>query len=209
MQETLGIVLRRAREGKRMSLEKLAGLSGVPVQFLVLFEEDRFLSEAPDAYALVYLRKLEQCLDISGELLRSLYLEVKTSGARHMGEEDHRRVGKNEYSLYFSRDMGLTIAIAVVVAGLLGYQAYNYFRFPFLMVSSPKDNTISTENEIEVVGKTESGVFVKINNEAVQTSGNEFQYRYFLTPGVNILDIVAEKRFGKKLHIRRMVMYNP
>ena len=58
MQETLGTVLRRAREGKKMSLEKLAELSGVPVHFLTLFEEEHFLNEAPDAYAIAYLRKI-------------------------------------------------------------------------------------------------------------------------------------------------------
>jgi|GEM_PF-6258698 len=209
MSETLGTVLRRARESRKVSLEKLSELSGVPMRSLILFEEDRFLSEISEAYILVYLRKLETCLDISGELLRSLYFEVRTNNVHRIGGETHSRIGKREYSLYFSRDVGLTIFVAVIVAGLLGYQAYNYFRFPFLVVLSPKDNTISVGNEVEVVGKTEPGVLVKINNEIVGVSENEFQYRYFLAPGVNILDIVAERRFGKKLHIRRTVMYNP
>ncbi|MBI5153499.1 MAG: hypothetical protein HZA36_03525, partial [Parcubacteria group bacterium] len=90
-----------------------------------------------------------------------------------------------------------------------GYQVYNYLRPPFIVIMSPEDNMVSTEREIEIHGKTERGILVKINNEVVQGDEHEFRYRYFLTPGVNILEIEAERRFGKKLHIRRIVMYNP
>ncbi len=209
MQETLGTVLRRAREGRRMSIGKLAEISGVPLHPIVLFEEDRFLDEVPEAYVLVYLRKLAQYLEVSGDSLRSLYYEAKANSTYHIGGEDHRRVGKREHFLYFSRDTGLTLLVLGIVVCLLGYQAYNYFRPPFLSIISPTDNMISTEHQIGIRGRTEEGVLVKVNNEVIQVTNNEFNHAYFLTPGVNILDMVAERRFGKKLHIQRMVMYNP
>ncbi|MBI5420813.1 MAG: hypothetical protein HZA35_00660 [Parcubacteria group bacterium] len=192
-----------------MSLEKLSEVSGVPLHPLVLFEEDRFLNDVSEAYALAYLRKIAQYLEISGESIRSLYFEARSNTTHHTKEDDHRGVEKKERLLFFSRDVGLTLLVLGIVFWLLGYQAYNYFRLPSLVILSPEDNAIRMEREIEIRGKTEQGVLVKINNEAVQIDRNEFQYRYFLTPGVNILDIVAERRFGKKLHIRRIVMYNP
>lgn len=209
MQETLGTVLRRAREGRRMSIGKLAEMSGVPLHPIVLFEEDRFLDEVSEAYVLVYLRKLAQCLEVPGDSLRSLYYEAKANSTHRIAEKEHRRIGRGGHFLYFSPDMGLTLLVLGVVVGLLGYQAYNYFRLPFLSITAPTDNMVSTEHQIGIRGRTEGGVLVKVNNEVIQVTDNEFNHMYFLTPGVNILDIVAERRFGKKLHIQRMVMYNP
>ncbi len=209
MQETLGSVIKKAREDRKLTLQKIEQETGVPLRHLESFESDVFIETIPEAYALAYLRKITPILGVPYETLRSLYVEMRDSARYRVEKDGHERINKRD-RFYFSRDTSMTFFVMLVVIGFLGYQAYNYFRSPFLFLSFPEDNMISNGNQIEVRGVTEVGVSLKINGEAVEKNDKqEFISHYFLIPGVNILDVVAERRFGKKLHIRRTIMYNP
>ncbi|MDE1970192.1 MAG: helix-turn-helix domain-containing protein [Patescibacteria group bacterium] len=204
---TLGTMIKRARLIQKKSLERVARDSGVPLERLVSLENDRILPTIPRTYAVAYLRKIAQCLDISEELILAQYnKEVKEDGGGVLFPSASRSLSMR---IPFSRDVGLGILVACIVFGFLGYQAYNYFRYPFLSISFPEDSYLSSSSQIVVVGKTEAGVLVAINGVHVNVVGTSFSYPYTLAPGVNVLTITAQKRFGKQLHLERLVMYNP
>lgn len=201
MQDTLGTAIKRAREERRTSREKLSQETGVSLALLTAFEDDEF-GHISEAYALAYLKKIASFLGLDRSRIFSLYHEVEKG-------QKTDRVVVSEKTFYISRDVWVNALIVIVVLGFLGYQAYNFFRPPFLVITQPSDDFVSNEGRVDVRGRTEQGVRVVINGEDVEKDENEFSYSYFLTPGVNTLDIVAERRFGGQLRIRKTVMYNP
>ena len=85
--------------------------------------------------------------------------------------------------------------------------AFSYWQFagnPILVVSSPVNNLVMTQDSVEVVGKTDPGAKLLINNEPVSILENgSFDVKVPLSPGINTLTIVASNKFGKQTTLVR------
>ena len=107
----------------------------------------------------------------------------------------------------------LALLVAVLVVIFIGYLMLQYRTIqlpPTVSLESPKENLISPERRIEVLGTTDPDATVTINELSVlvRSDGNFFD-QVMLEPGVNKITVTATSRFGKVSTITRDVGYQP
>jgi cytoskeletal protein RodZ len=97
----------------------------------------------------------------------------------------------------------LTIgAIILIFLGLFGYIFYSVRNFtspPNLEISSPSTETVIRQETVEIIGKTDEGASLKINDQTVfiDNKGN-FHETIKLQSGMNNIEVVATNRIRKE-----------
>ncbi len=99
--------------------------------------------------------------------------------------------------------------IALVIAALLGYLGFQYYRFispPVISIESPKNNQVVTGDGVLVFGSTDSDVKLTVNNQPVIV-GNDghFSVEIPVAEGTKEISIVGTNRSGKSTTIRRTI----
>jgi len=92
----------------------------------------------------------------------------------------------------------LSIVLVISIGGYVFYQVRDLIAAPILEIFSPKDESVTSQEIIEVRGKTEPGSIVKINGQPIDVNPTgEFQEEVFLRSGLNVLEVTAESRTKK------------
>lgn len=79
---------------------------------------------------------------------------------------------------------------------------------PFLVVRSPQDQAIFSENRIEISGITEEGADLSIMGQPIPVDpGGWFRFRQELDQGDNLISVVARDPAGNRTEIKRNVKY--
>lgn len=78
---------------------------------------------------------------------------------------------------------------------------------PFLVITTPKADTVIFNSEVQIKGKTENNVLVKINQDTVKIDKNgQFHYKMKLKQGVQNAEIYAVDRNGNESGIERKIV---
>lgn len=81
---------------------------------------------------------------------------------------------------------------------------------PYLMITSPKENSIVRQSSIKVLGKTEHNAILAINGKAIELSRDgSFQLNYPLQVGLNRLNFIARDPAGNQTKLSRSFNYMP
>jgi cytoskeletal protein RodZ len=96
-----------------------------------------------------------------------------------------------------------TSLLAIVVVLLVGYMSYQVYMFsgvPTMVINTPAPFSEVSSGAVEITGKTDSGVIVRIGGEEipVDENGNFYQEVSALEAGTHTINITAESRSGKK-----------
>lgn len=95
----------------------------------------------------------------------------------------------------------------VGIIGYFGWQLYNLFRSPFLVITSPVGDIITSEQTIEVLGKTHQESDTSINGVEVEMTGNGvFREQLPLQEGMNVFEVKSVNKFGKETIIIRRII---
>jgi len=198
--KTVGEILLAARKRKNISLEEAEEETKVRTRFLEALEESRYDILPATVYALGFLAKYADFLGLDKEDLMAKFKlergEDKLS-ARLMPE---RRI--KEPIMTITPRLMIIFLIIVVLMAIIGYIVYSVRQFtlpPNLEIASPSSAEILKEDKVEIVGKTDEGVTLMINNQAVliDDMGN-FQQQVRLNPGLNIFEVKATSRLQKE-----------
>ena len=134
--------------------------------------------------------------------MKKLKLEVKDKAIEPM---------KGIKTLVISpKKIVLIIFIAFLI--LVGLYFYREIRFlikaPKLEVSQPPTDITVTEENFEIIGKTESTAYLTVNDQEVyiDKEGN-FRSQINLSQGINTIKIEAKNRFNKANQIIRRIIY--
>lgn len=94
-------------------------------------------------------------------------------------------------AIYFYREIGFLV------------------KAPSLEITQPPTDISTTQNTIEIIGKTESTAYLSINDQEVylDADGN-FKTEINLSEGINIIKIESKNRFNKVNTIIRRIIYN-
>jgi len=81
---------------------------------------------------------------------------------------------------------------------------------PFLVIQSPDEGLVLSENMVEISGMTESGITLTIEDQPVEIKGNgKFQFRHELYEGINNIIVKAIDRAGNITELKRSVTFMP
>ena len=210
--QTLGERLKKHREEKGWSKEKVARALNINVRYIKLFEEDKYNELPPDIYAINILRAYAGWLNLSPGTVSDIYLKEKKLFFKTRQRKAEMLV--NGWQRLLSRILNPKMlkyaVIFFIFGGLMVYLGIAVNRIvspPELFIESPADNFLTVEHQVQIIGKTEKEVQLKINNRLFLSDreGN-FNLSLDLQKGLNIIKISAQKKYSKERVVYRKIM---
>lgn len=203
--ETAGIVLKRQRDKKRISLKKASTDLLIKEDVLEAIENEQW-QELPDpTFVKGFIKNYAEYLGLDPDHTLALYRrgfdETKYPRESHVPQQ------QKEAKITRTRIRKSMVFTAIAI--FIGYLLIQYLSIlsaPKLEVHEPQNDINTSVPIIEVSGKTETGSTVSINGTftAVDQEGN-FKQEYTLEEGQNIIEIIAAKRLSPKSKQTRTV----
>lgn len=103
--------------------------------------------------------------------------------------------------------MSLASVAVVAIAGYLFFRLLPVFRAPQIVLSSPVLDINVADPMFALKGRVLGAVRLTADGEEVYVDGDgNFEAPMYLASGVNIINVAAEGRFGRKATITRYVV---
>jgi len=198
--KNLGVVLKTARKKKGYSLDEAEEETKVRVKYLEALEESKFEVLPGNVYALGFLAKYADYLGLDKEPLMAQFKLERGGGENLSRLMPESKIKEPVFSV--TPKILIIFAVILVLAGILGYIIISVRQFtlpPNLEISSPSSEQILKEDKVEIVGKTDEGATLMINNQSVLIDGNgNFTQQVKLNPGLNIFEVKSTNRLKKE-----------
>lgn len=203
-EETLGQVFRRYREEASLKIEQVEKDTKISQRMLQAIENDKYDILPEDLYARNIIKAYADYLSLDYNKLLNLYKQGR-------GEiKDKKIIEGKKNKIYITPQIFRFIIISLIILALviyLGFQINNIFMAPQLEVFQPDKNITTTQNFIEIKGKTEKEARVFINDKEIYIDSNgEFKATLDLQKGLNTIKIAAVKKHSKENVIYREVL---
>ena len=196
----MGERLRAFRKRRRLSLEDAEQETKVRVKFLDALERGAYGELPADVYVIGFLTKYAEFLETPKEELLELYRREKGTDLSPKVLAPVARL--KEKRAWLTPKIIVVSLVLLTILGFLGYIFYavkNFTSPPNLEILSPVAETVIRQDKVEVVGKTDQGASLKINDQVVflDDLGN-FKEEVKLQPGLNNIELRAENRLKKE-----------
>ncbi len=212
---TLGEHLRRTRLAHGLSLDEVSATLLIQKKHLDRLENSAFAAFREEVYLEHILKAYSTYLGFEWEEIRAHYLAEKRlfypSVALFEGERVVATEIRSSHFWVTSRIVRNTVcgAAACLVFGYLVFAGYHMVRPPNLLIVSPTNNALSAVDTIQVVGRTEKSARILINGEEVSKGeGGVFHQVIGLHDGVNVITVLASKKFGNTHSETRTVIFS-
>lgn len=210
---TSGALLKSERKKKKLTLEEVSAATKINQTYLEAIEQDDYDKFPSTVYAKGFLQSYAKYLDLNVDRVIALY-------RRSIGETPPAEVQQTQKPLKQTRFIltpGIIIITFVVIIVLatfayLIYQFYNFQKPPLLNITSPGVNTTVETSETKIVGTTEPGMFVTINDEPVKVSqSGTFETIVALSRGTNSIIVKARHpdNIGKEAVVTLTIESDP
>ncbi len=217
---TLGARLQTLRKVEGMSQKELAQKTQVRREYIEALEEGQLDKLPASVYVHGFLRVIATALSTDARKLIALYdREIgieenigKKNNAKKRYATGPQSAGVYLYQALFTpRQVISAVSIILILAGI--FYLYTVLRSfvgaPFIIIKTPTEGMVSTENEINVEGSTDPDVSLNISGEDVIVGQDgDFRTQVFLKEGVNDIVLRATNRFNKTTERKISVQYS-
>ncbi len=207
--ETVAEQLRRAREAKELSLEKVSRQLKIRPIYLQALEKGDYQLLPQGVYRLNFLREYAHFLGLDSQrLIQQFNREIKHRQAAKKQLFD-RQVVSRRYLIALPQLLRNAIIGVLIVGCLLyvGLLLQRIFTPPFLIISFPPDNFSTSETRLLIKGQSEPETEIKINNETVLANNQgEFEREVYVQTGFNTITISAKKKYSQAAVIVRQIL---
>ncbi len=201
---TVGEILRNAREKKKLTIEQVEKATKIRSKFVLALEANQFEKLPGPTFARGFVKNYAVYLGLPPEETLAFYRRQATGNPLSIIPKSPIETGKNGI---LTPQRFTVVSISLLLLVFFAYLAYSYWQFagtPVLIVNNPVNNLVMTQDSVEVVGKTDPGATLSINNQLVVISENgSFDIKVPLSPGINTLTVIASNKFGKKTTVTR------
>jgi len=209
--ETVGVVLKEARAKRKMSAEELAVAASVPTRDLERLESGDYTRLPADIYVNSFLERCAGELGIQSGHLSELYRQ-ETTNFKNKKEQRAPAAGFKSKKFIVTPKLLVALASAIGIVLLvfyLWYQLSNLLAAPFLVVESPVNDIITSEETIGISGQTKRDSHIFINEREVEVNAEGFfKDEFRLEAGVNAAEIRSVNRFGRQTILIRKIIKN-
>lgn len=199
-QKSLGDILRAARQKKEINLDQAEEETKVRVKYLRALEEGRYEALPGNVYALGFLNQYLDFLELDKAELTRRFKTERGEAVVHGRLIPRRRM--REPWFFLSQKMMIGLAVGLVILVFLGYIIYNVRAItmaPNLIIASPSSEQVLKTDTVNIIGKTDPGVTLLINNQTISLDGNgNFNQDVKLNPGLNTFEIRALSQLQKE-----------
>jgi len=208
--EIIAKELKRARLGKKISLQEASSQLKMNIVYLEALEVGDFEALPTGVYRHNFLREYAIFLGLSASDLIGLFSQDKVKKTSKSQEDLF--VKKASHVHYFVtiprlvRNLLIFSASAVCII-YLGICINAIISPPELIVNSPSLDIVTEEKEIIVEGVTDPEAELTINNELVLADSlGAFSKKVNLKNGINTITIVAHKKYSRRNELVKKVL---
>lgn len=209
--KTLGEYLRQCREYSGIALPEISKFSQVQKKFILALEEGRYQDLPDSVYVKGFLKSLSLIYHIPLATLLNQYLGEQEIAKNIEKSESDAETSFSTPKFIFSPKtllIGSLAILGILSVSYLYFQVSSLKRPPSLHIISPAEDTTVNTGAVEVLGTTESGSTVYLNNQAIVVDAKgEFRENLTLAPGSNFLTIKSVNRFGKSSEVTKSIVY--
>jgi cytoskeletal protein RodZ len=208
--KTVGEIFKETRISRKLTLEEAELSTKIRRKFLEALESDDYSRMPSMAYAKGFVKNYSNYLGLDSEKILAFFRRqnVEVTKSSLLPKKEEKTLNDSIFQLTPSRF--IVILIGFLIISFLGYFGLQYQRIltpPSLSVDTPKDNLISVDKRVDVLGTTDTDATVTINGiSTLVRSDGKFFDRVTLEKGKNIITITAVSRYGKLKTISRIVM---
>lgn len=202
---TLGEKLRSIRSDKRITLNDVAKMTKIRLEYLENLEAGNYDKLPVDVYVKGFLRSYGEFLGADGKALIRLY--EKERGIRKNLEESKKPRQKKKDPINISSFVFTPKKLVVLLIFLLVFLSFFYLYreigtfagVPRLVVINPTGNWETSDVSIDIEGITDKDATLFINGQPVLVGDDgKFKEPITLQSGVNVINIKAVNRFNKE-----------
>ncbi|MEK7644420.1 MAG: helix-turn-helix domain-containing protein [Patescibacteria group bacterium] len=203
--------LKRVRLEKNMSLEEIADKTKINIAYLSALENCQFDAIPHQSlYQKNFLKKYLSAIGVDSEEYLSQFRAEEMKATDTVAPKRFTRYTARYHlsSLPNILRYVFTGAFTACLLLYLGLQVKNVLQPPSLVLTSPTDGMIAKKNYINIAGASDPEVKVSINGQSIMSdeSGN-FNQAISLTPGINTISVLAQKKHGKTTEEVRHIIY--
>jgi len=197
---SLGETLKKARSQKNVSLEQAEEETKVRIKYLKALEEEDYAILPETVYSIGFLAKYADFLELEKESLVDQFKRERGTSKKNSKLLLERNL--KESFFYLTPKTAIFFLIVVFIIGIVGYVFYSVRQFtlpPNLEVALPASGQVIKDDKVEIVGKTDGGVTLVINNQMVliDDKGN-FHQQVHLNQGLNTFEVKAKNQLKKE-----------
>ncbi len=201
-EQSLAEFLKQKITEKNLDFSQLAENLEIKKEYLAALIEDDFKNLPPDIYVRGILFKLASYFKLEGDFLWELYKKEK----QIKPEINNLPFNKKSKKINFFR-ISFWFFIVLASGIIILYQALNLLAPPKIELFTPKADSVIESKQIEIRGRTNANL-LKINNKEINVDENgNFSFKINLMPGLNVIKIEAENKFGKETIVERKIIY--
>lgn len=207
--QTIGDLLRVAREKARFTLEDLAADTHIKVEYLLALEENNFDALPAATFIKAYIRNYARVFKLDEKpLLAILRRDYEESVRGQLIPREFLYPQLKKKTLWSPVHLVLLSAIVIfsVFFSYAGWQWYQLSRPPVLGLVSPAENA-EVSSKIILKGNTNPEAILTVNSApvALQADGYFETELYLPQEGVSVITIKASDKNGKSSTLQRSV----
>lgn len=206
--QNLKTLLGEALELRNVNHEKLAELTGISERYIWAIQNVELDKLPSSPYVRGYIKKIAEVLHLNHDEIWELYR--KELGKKTSGKYD--TLPENRFAIrHLSRKQIFGAAVGVMLVIYLIFNASRLLGRPDLKITFPESDIYTTaENHITIIGSLSQQDKLIINGEEIFiNSDNNFSKDYPLVPGLNLLELKAQRFLGQELTIIKQILYQP
>lgn len=204
---SLGKILKKGRKAKGLSLKDLSVIVNIPAKHLKNLEEEKW-EKLPDFfYIRGYVLKIAAILKLSSVEILNLF-KKRFPHKRPLSEPWLKPIFlfPKRPRVFWSL-VGLGFLLVFVY---LGFEIWQFFWGPDLILEYPPSDMVVSNGEILVRGRTYPQAEAFINGERIFLDRQGyFEVNFQLKSGLNLLEIIAQDQFRHKNILRRRIIWHP
>lgn len=209
--ERVCLRLKQARLEKGVSLEDIADKTKINITYLSAMENCQF-DEIPYSplYQKNFLKKYLQSIGVDPEEYLSQFCTEELPSPNLTAPKKLKRYTMRYHLSSLPNILRYMFvgAFATCLLLYLGLQVQNVLQPPSLVLSSPEDGMIAKKNLITISGVSDPEVKVSINGQSIMSDEDgKFNQAINLTPGINTIIVLAQKKHGKTTQEVRHIIY--
>lgn len=201
---TVGEILKKKRLEKNLTFEEIEKATRIRAKFLQAIEENNYNYLPPSTFAKGFVRNYGIFLGLDPSRLLAIYRrqfnEKNTKVFKEINENPKFVITPNTVLAFF-----ITFIIVLFLSYL--FNEYRIYKSaPQIIISSPEELEVISNDSTVVKGRTQPETVLSINGQKVEIAQDgSFSQEISLLPGTNTITIHATNKFGKTTEIKRSV----
>ena len=208
--QTLGQIFSRKRKREKISISEAEMATKIRSKYLISIEDDDWFSLPAHTYTKGFVSRYASFLGLDQKKVMDCYNRGRVNFM-----SSNNPISPNpkivEKKFLITPKIIIPSIIALLLVGIFTfiiYQVYGFAAAPELVVTSPDNNSILENEDIEIRGVTNQDAEIYVNDENVMVSSDgKFIADYKLHSGVNIIEVKAINKAEKEKIITYTVEY--